>query len=153
MSDEQNTGCNVDEGEIGPPLIPKPPNRSRTFPKNNSGSCSSILGKSFTLRKQPDICRPQVCSLHTVPEVQDIIVDEFAQSGRHRRTLEEQVFDASIQRAKRGMCLGFVLAISLIICGTMVILSGYSVEGLAVIAADAGVLAVAYIVDHRSRED
>ncbi len=86
------------------------------------------------------------------PEVQRIIVDEFAQHGQHRRTSEVKVIDASIQRERRGMWLGFVLAFSLIICGTLVILAGYSAEGLAVIAADAAVLAVVYVLDRRSRE-
>ena len=86
------------------------------------------------------------------PEVQGIIVDEFAQHGQHRRTAEAKVIEASIQRERRGMWLGFVLAFSLIVCGTLVILAGYSAVGLAVIAADAAVLAMVYIFDRRSRE-
>ena len=153
MSDEQNTGCNVDEGEIGPPLIPKPPESLPDIPEEQLRELFQYFREVIHIEETTGHMPPPSMLAAYRPEVQDIIVDEFAQAGRHRRTLEEQVFDASIQRAKRGMCLGFVLAISLIICGTMVILSGYSVEGLAVIAADAGVLAVAYIVDHRSRED
>lgn len=86
------------------------------------------------------------------PEVQTIIVDEFSQHGQHRRASEAKVIDASIHRERRGMWLGFVLAFSPIICGTLVILAGYSAEGLAVIAADAAVLAVVYFLDRRSRE-
>ena len=51
------------------------------------------------------------------------------------------------------MWLGFVLAFTLLICGTAIILSGYRAEGLGVIAADAAMLAVVYVVDQRSREE
>ena len=87
------------------------------------------------------------------PEVQKIIVDEFSQHGQHRRSSESKVIDASIDRERRGMWLGFVLALTLLICGTAVILSGYSAAGLIVLAADAAMLAIVYIVDRRSREN
>lgn len=87
------------------------------------------------------------------PKVQQIIVEEFSQQGRHQRTAEAKILDASIQRERRGMWLGFVLAFSLIVCGTMVILAGRSAEGLVLIAADVAVLAVVYVHDRRSREN
>ena len=85
------------------------------------------------------------------PEVQRVIVNESVQRGQHRMALEERVLDASIQQEKLGMWLGFVLAISMIICGTAVILSGASIEGLALIAADVLAISIVYIQDRRNR--
>ncbi|MCY4537237.1 MAG: hypothetical protein OXE52_03305 [Chloroflexi bacterium] len=65
--------------------------------------------------------------------------------------LEERVLDASIQQEKLGMWLGFVLAVSMIICGTAVILSGSSVEGLVLIAADVLAISIVYVQDRRNR--
>ena len=84
-------------------------------------------------------------------EVQRIIVDDSVQRGQRRMTLEERVLDASIQQEKLGMWLGFVLAFSMIICGTAVILSGSSIEGLALIAADILAISIVYVQDRRNR--
>ncbi len=51
------------------------------------------------------------------------------------------------------MWLGFVLAFTLLISGTAIILSGYSAEGLVLIGADAAAMAIVYAIDRRSRED
>lgn len=87
------------------------------------------------------------------PDVQTIIVDEFAKHDQHRRTAETTILNASIQRDRLGMWLGFVLAFTLLLIGGAIILSGHKVEGLGLIAADAGALTVVYIVDQRNREN
>ena len=153
MSDEENTESNSDENEISPPLIPKPPESIQDISEEQRRELFQYFREVIRIEETTGHMPPPSMLAAYRPKVQDIIVDEFVQSGRQRRMLDERVFDASFQQAKRGMWFGFVLAFSLIVCGTAVILSGYSAEGLAVIAADAGVLAVVYYVDRRSRED
>jgi hypothetical protein len=86
-------------------------------------------------------------------ETQKIIVEEWSNHGPHRRKLEERVFETAAQQERRGMWLGFVLAISIIVCGTAIILAGHSAEGLVLIAADAGALAVVYVVNRHGRNE
>ena len=84
-------------------------------------------------------------------EAQAIILDESVKQGNHRRGVENRIVDASLLQEQRGMWLGFVLGFSIIIGGTFIILQGYSVEGLMLIAGDAAILATVYINERRKR--
>ncbi|MCY4146761.1 MAG: hypothetical protein OXE95_08135 [Chloroflexi bacterium] len=133
--------------------VPKPPDSIHALPEDQREELLQYFRQVIHVEQTTGLMPPPSMLAAYTPEVQKIIVDEFAQHGQHRRAAEVKVVDASIQRERRGMWLGFALAMTLILCGTAVILAGYSAEGLGVIGSTAGALAVAYIVDRRSRED
>lgn len=152
MADDKNIETQSPVNETGLPPIPKPPDAIQDLPEDQREELFQYFREIIHVEQTTGLMPPPSMLAAYSPEVRRIIADEFAQHGQHRRTSEVKVIDASIQRERRGMWLGFILAFSLIICGTVVILAGYSTEGLAVIAADAAVLAVVYVLDRRSRE-
>lgn len=153
MADDKNAETQSPINANGLPSNPKPPDAIQDLPEDQREELFQYVREVIRVEQTTGLMPPPSMLAAYPPEVQRIIVDEFAQYGQHRRSSEATVIDASIQRERRGMWLGFVLAFSLIIGGTLVILAGYSAEGLAVIAADAAVLAVVYVLDRRSRED
>ena len=60
---------------------------------------------------------------------------------------------AHAHREKVGMWLGFILAVTLIICGTLIILSGHDVAGFAVVTTPAITIAGVFIYNRRRRKD
>ncbi|MDE2637878.1 MAG: hypothetical protein OXI30_16055 [Chloroflexota bacterium] len=153
MADDKNSETRSPINETGLPSIPKPPDAIQDLSEDQREELFQYFREIIHVEQTTGLMPPPSMLAAYSPEVQRIIVDEFAQHGQHRRTSEVKVIDASIQRERRGMWLGFVLAFTLLICGTAIILSGYSTEGLGVIAADAAMLAVVYVVDRRSREN
>lgn len=153
MSDERNTESHSFEDETGLPSIPKAPESIQDLPEDQREELFQYFRAIIHVEQTTGLMPPPSMLAAYSPEVQQIIVGEFAQHGQHRRTSEAKVIDATIHREKRGIWLGFILAFTLLISGTAIILSGYSAEGLGVIAADAAMLAVVYVVDRRSREN
>ncbi|MCY3915185.1 MAG: hypothetical protein OXG49_04150 [Chloroflexi bacterium] len=153
MADDKNSENRSPINETGLPPTPKPPDAIQDLPEDQREELIQYFREIIHVEQTTGLMPPPSMLAAYSAEVQRIIVDEFAQHGKHRRTSEVKVIDASIQRERRGMWLGFVLAFTLLICGTAIILSGYSTEGLGVIAADAAMLAVVYVVDRRSREN
>ena len=152
VADEKNSETQPPENETSLPRIPKPPDAIQDLPENQREELLQYFREIIHVEQTTGLMPPPSMLAAYSPEVQKIIVDEFAQHGQHRRASESKVIDASIHRERRGMWLGFILAFTLLICGTAIILSGYSTEGLGVLAADAIMLAVVYVVDRRSRE-
>ena len=68
---------------------------------------------------------------------------------KHRHKLFESGFQASFQREKLGMWLGFGLAVVMMASGTLVILSGFGLEGFGLVASPAAVIAVVYLKELR----
>ena len=153
MADESKLETQPNEHETTPPRVPKAPDAIQNLPEDQREELFQYFREIIHVEQTTGLMPPPSMLAAYSPEVQKIIVDEFSQHGQHRRTSEARVIDASIHRERRGMWLGFALAFALLICGTAIILSGYSAAGLGVIAADAAMLAVVYIVDHRSREN
>ncbi|MCY3574474.1 MAG: hypothetical protein OXG92_01840 [Chloroflexi bacterium] len=133
--------------------VPKLPDAIQNLPEDQREELFQYFRQVIHVEQTTGLMPPPSMLAAYTPEIQRIIVDEFAQHGQHRRTSEVKVIDASIQRERRGMWLGFALAMTLILCGTAVILAGFRAEGLGVIGSTAVVLAAVYIVDRRSRED
>lgn len=153
MADETSNGTVSPESQPERSPVPKPPNAIQDLPEDQREELFQYFRQVIHIEETTGQMPPPRMLAGYSPEVQTIIANEFVQHGQHRRTAEVKVIDASIQQERRGMWLGFVLAFTLLICGTAIILSGYRAEGLGVIAADAAVLAVVYVVDRRSRED
>ena len=151
MSDEQNTESFSQERANRLPDVPIPPELIQDIPEEKRRELIQYVNSIYVEHSSGPMPPPSMLASYT-PEVQQIIVDESVQHGRHRMTLEQRVIDASIHQERRGMWLGFVLALSLILCGTAISLSGYSAEGLALIAADALAIAVVYVHDRRGKE-
>lgn len=68
---------------------------------------------------------------------------------KHRHELIESGFQASFQREKLGMRLGFGLAVVMMTSGTLVILSGFGLEGFGLVASPAIAIAVVYLKELR----
>jgi len=153
VADDKNFETQSPVNQTGLPPIPKPPDAIQDLPEDQREELFQYFREIIHVEQTTGLMPPPSMLAAYSPEVQRIIVDEFAQHGQHRRTSEVKVIDASIQRERRGMWLGFALAFSLIVCGTLVILAGYNAEGLALIAADAIAISTAYIVDRRTRDD
>lgn len=152
MSDDKTRETELPANETGRAANPALPDALLDLPEDQREEAIQFFRDIVHVEQTTGLMPPPSMLAAYSADVRRIIVEEFAQHGQHRRTSESKVIEASIQRERRGMWLGFVLAFSLIVCGALVILAGYSAEGLALIAADAAVLAVVYIFDRRSRE-
>lgn len=153
MSDGQSAVPQVSEDAAGLSSPPPPPASIRDLPDDQRHELIEYFRNIIHVEQTTGHMPPPSMLAAYEPDAQTIIVDEFAKHGQHRRTAETTILNASIQRDRLGMWLGFVLAMTLILCGTAVIFAGFRAEGLGVIASAAGVLAVVYIVDQRSREN
>ena len=151
MSQKPSSESLSHENAQGLTDVPIPPELIQDIPEEKRRELIQFVNSIHVEHSSGPMPPPSMLASYT-PEVQRIIVDESVQHGRHRMSLEERVITASIQQERRGMWLGFILAFALILCGTAIILSGYSAEGLALIAADAIAIAVVYVHDRRSSE-
>ncbi len=152
MSDGQSAVPQESEDAVGM-SSPPPPASIRDLPDDQRHELIEYFRNIIHVEQTTGHMPPPSMLAAYEPDVQTIIVDEFAKHGQHRRTAETTILNASIQRDRLGMWLGFVLAFTLLLIGGAIILSGHKVEGLGLIAADAGALAVVYIVDQRNREN
>lgn len=77
---------------------------------------------------------------------------EIEMEKQHQKVTAEMtksLLNASIQTEKLGMWFGFVLALVMMVSGTLVILSGFDVAGFGLIAAPAITIAAVYFHDRR----
>lgn len=66
-----------------------------------------------------------------VPGAGSRIINQFEQQGTHRREMESYALRESTSRAHWGLVAGFVVAMTTIIGGVVIIVTGHSAEGLA----------------------
>lgn len=153
MNDAPNDESHSPTDDNPIPQAPIPPELFQDIPEEKRKELIQYFSSFVHVEQTSGPMPPPSMLAAYSPDVQRIIVEEWSKHGPHRRNLEERVFEAAVQQERRGMWLGFILALSLIVCGTAVILAGHSAEGLALIAADAGALAIVYVFDQRSRRD
>lgn len=151
MNDDEGSEIESPGSEKRPLQVPIPPEILRDLPDEKRQEIIEYFSSIVYIEETSGPLPPPSMLAAYSRETQKIIVEEWSSHGPHRRNLEERVFETAVQQERRGMWLGFVLALSLIVCGTAVILAGHGAEGLVLIAADAGALAVVYIVDRRGR--
>ena len=153
MSDEQVSESDSRGGEQRPSQIPDPPEILKDIPDEQRQEIIEYFSRIIYIEETSGPLPPPSMLAAYSQETQRIIVEEWSHHGPHRRKLEERVFETAAQQERRGMWLGFLLALSLIVCGTAIILAGYSAEGLVLISADAAVLAIVYVVDRQNRSE
>ncbi len=85
-----------------------------------------------------------------LPGSADRILIMAEQQQSHRMKLEARGQAAAIQRDKRAMYLGAGLSLALMLISLAVILSGFDVAGLGMIAVSAVSLAGVFLYSHRS---
>ena len=85
-----------------------------------------------------------------LPGSADRILIMAEQQQSHRMKLEDRAQAAAIQRDKRAMYLGAGLSLALMLISLAVILSGFDVAGLGMIAVSAVSLAGVFLYSHRS---
>ena len=151
MSDGQSAVSQTSEDAAGQSSPPTPPASIRDLPDDQRHELIEYFREFIHFEQTTGHMPPPSMLAAYDPKVQTIIVDEFAKHGQHRRTADITILNASIQRDKLGMWLGFVLAFTLLLIGGAIILSGHKVEGLGLIAAEAGGLAILYYADRRGR--
>lgn len=103
MADDKNSGPQSPINETGLPPIPKPPDAIQDLPEDQREELFQYFREIIHVEQTTGLMPPPSMLAAYSPDVQRIIVDEFAQHGQHRRTSEVKVIDASIHREKRGM--------------------------------------------------
>lgn len=153
MNDEQVSESEASASEPRPLQHPIPPEIFKDIPDEKRQEIIQYFSSIVYIEETSGPLPPPSMLAAYSQETQQIIVEEWSSYGPHRRKLEERVFETAAQQERRGMWLGFVLALSLILCGTATILAGHSAEGLVLVSADAAVLAIVYLADRRNRSD
>ena len=68
----------------------------------------------------------------------------------HRMDIERTMFGVFAKREQFGMWFYFIIALVMIVGGTAIILSGYSIAGLVALVAPLAALAGSFVYNHRS---
>ncbi len=68
----------------------------------------------------------------------------------HRMDIERTMFGVFAKREQFGMWFYFIIALVMIVGGTVIILSGYSTAGLVALVAPLATLAGSFLYNHRS---
>ena len=153
MSDDQVSESSSREGENQLQDLPIPKELLDDIPEERRSKLRQYAQEVVHIEHTSGHLPPPSMLAAYRPEVQQVIVEEFVAHRQHRNQLEQNFIQATIRQDRLSLALGFVLALSLVLCGTAVILAGYSAAGLALIAADAVAIAGIYIHDRRSSDD
>ncbi len=68
----------------------------------------------------------------------------------HRMDIERTMFGDFVKREQLGLWFYFIIALVMIIGGTVIILSGYSTVGLVALAAPVATIAGSFLYSHHS---
>ena len=102
MVDDKNSETQSPKNETELPPIPKPPDAIQDLPEDQREELFRYFREIIHVEQTTGLMPPPTMLAAYSPEVQRIIVNEFAQHGQHRRTSEVKVIDASIQRERQG---------------------------------------------------
>ena len=86
-----------------------------------------------------------------LPGAFDRLLSMAERQAEHRRTQETKIVDARIRLEPQGQWLAFSTAITVILCGTLLIALDKSAEGLAAILATLAVLVGVFVQQRRRR--
>ncbi len=86
-----------------------------------------------------------------MPGSGDRILTMSEQQQIHRIKIQEILVNAAVQHEKLGMWRGFILALTIIASGTLVILSGFSLVGFAMVTAPAIAIATVFLSSSRDK--
>lgn len=114
MADESKLNTQPNENETAATPLPKAPDAIQNLSEDQREELFQYFREIIHVEQTTGLMPPPSMLAAYSPEVQKIIVDEFSQHGQHRRSSETKVIDASISRERRGMWLGFVLALTLL---------------------------------------
>lgn len=137
------------------PIIP--PNLIEHIPEENRADFirEYVLHIEHIEQYSGPIPHPRIFASYVeiMPESGDRILTMAEEQQKRRMKSEEDWIGIYRFRLQYGMWLGFVLALALIICGTLIILSGHDVAGFAVVTAPAITIAGVFIYNQRRRKD
>ena len=85
------------------------------------------------------------------PEAAAIILRVFQEQGEHRRKLEAAVVGKGIMRADRGQVFGFVIAMTALVGGVLLLLFNKSIEGYSTIGTGFTALVAAFTIGRISQ--
>lgn len=86
-----------------------------------------------------------------LPGAFDRILSMAKHQAEHRRTQETKIIDAAIRVEPRGQWLAFVIALTGILCGTLLVVLDRSLEGVAAMLTALGVLVGVFVQQKRRR--
>ncbi len=87
-----------------------------------------------------------------LPGAADRIITMAEKQATHRQKQESRVILGDNIRSFIGLFFGFIIVISAIICGTLLILKGHSAWGLSVVISALGTIIGAFAWSKRQRE-
>ena len=132
------------------PLAHIPPELIRDIPEEKR----ELLVRAMILHEQysSPIAHPRIIAGYEryLPGSADRILTMAEQQQSHRMKLEGRGQAAAIQRDKRGMYLGFILSLALMLISLAVILSGFDIAGLGMIAVSTVSLAGVFLYSRHS---
>lgn len=136
------------------PLAHIPPELIRDIPEEKR----ELIIREMILHEQYSgpIAHPRIIAGYEryLPGSADRILTMAEQQQSHRMKLEDRGQEAAIQRDKRGMHLGFVLSLALMLVSLVAILSGYDLAGFGMIAISTVSLAGVFLYSrHRTRNE
>lgn len=86
-----------------------------------------------------------------LPGAFDRILSMAEHQAEHRRAQETKIVDGAMRVEPRGQWLAFVIALTVISCGTLLVVLDKSVEGLSAILTTLGILVGVFIQQKRRR--
>ena len=149
MSNDNDTAADQSPDDDSP-LAHIPPELIRDIPEEKRERF--IRAMVLRERYSGPIAHPRIIAGYEqyLPGSADRILTMAEQQQSHRMKLEDRSQAAAIQREKRAMYLGFILALALMLISLAVILSGFDIAGLGMIAVSAVSLAGVFLYSHRS---
>lgn len=86
-----------------------------------------------------------------VPGAAKRIMDLFESQSRHRMDLESRVVKADVWRSWTGLLLGFIIAVSIVACGTWLIVKNHDFAGGSMITTGIASIVGSFIYGTRSQ--
>jgi uncharacterized membrane protein len=86
-----------------------------------------------------------------VPGSAKQIMDLFEAQSRHRMAMESHVIRSDVRRSWTGLVLGFVVAMSVVACGTWMIAIGHDWAGGSMITTGLGSIVGVFVYGSRSQ--
>jgi uncharacterized membrane protein len=88
----------------------------------------------------------------TLPGAADRIMTMAEDQGHHRRELEKAVIDSDIANSHRGSIFGFIIAITVVLAGTILIGLDKDASGLGILITGLATLTGVFVYANKSRK-
>lgn len=113
----------------------------------------SVVGQVVSTSYQGPIPAPNHLREYDdlVPGSAKQIMDLFEAQSRHRMAMESHVIRSDVRRSWTGLILGFVVAMTVVLCGTWMIATGHDWAGGSMITTGLGSIVGVFVYGSRSQ--